>query len=267
MPLKLGKKAPRLDERTLKIEKYFTSALPAPPPRIDWTKGFNIDWGMMLNGPSSNPIVPDGIGDCTEAKKGHAVQVWTLNNGRMVTVPDSVVLAAYEADGGYVPGDPSTDNGEVMLDNLNDWRKNGFGGAALSAFGSLSALSHPPKTMTSNFSAIAQAIYLFGFVDIGFQVPQSAMDQFNAGQPWDVVANDGGIVGGHDVIVPGYNSAGDSLLAITWGQRQPMTWAFFQKYVDEAYALLAPDWLQRGGVDPSGFDMATLQADLAAVTA
>jgi hypothetical protein len=256
-PLRLGKKAPRIDHRTLRLDKY-TAALPSPPPRVDWTRGFNIDWGMMLNGPSSNPIVPDGVGDCTEAKKGHAVQVWSLCNGRMLTVPDSVVLAAYEADGGYIPGDPSTDNGEVMLDNLNDWRKNGFGSVALTAYAAINF---------SSLASVAQAIYLFGLVDIGFNVPQSAMDQFDAGQPWTVVANDGGIVGGHDVVVPGYNSAGDSLLAITWGRRQPMSWEFFAKYVDESYALLSPAWLTRGSVDPSGFDMAALQADLAAVTA
>ena len=80
---KLRKKPPRFDPRTLKIERYFTTALPAPPPRVDWSRGFNINYGMMLN---------DTLGDCTEAKKGHAVQVWTLCNGRMVTVPDSVVL-------------------------------------------------------------------------------------------------------------------------------------------------------------------------------
>ena len=114
---KLGKKAPRFDPRTLKIERYFTSALPAPPSRVDWSRGFNINYGMALN---------DSLGDCTEAKKVHAIQCWTLCNGRMVTVPDSVVLAAYEADGGYVPGDPSTDNGEDMLTNLNDWRQNGL---------------------------------------------------------------------------------------------------------------------------------------------
>lgn len=245
---KLGKKAPRIDSRTLKIERYFLPTLPAPPPRVDWSRGFNFNWGMMLN---------DTLGDCTEAKKGHAVQVWTICNGRMVTVPDSVVLAAYEADGGYVPGDPSTDNGEDMLTNLNDWRQNGFGGNALSAFGSINYAS---------FASVAQTIYLFGLVDIGFNVPQSAMDQNAAGQIWDVVPNDGGIVGGHDVVVPMYDAPSQTLTCITWGERQQMTWAFFQKYVDESYALLAPDWLQRGGIDPSGFNMAALQGDLAAVT-
>ena len=104
-------------------------------------------------------------------------------------------------------------------------------------------------------------------MDIGFNVPQSAMDQNAAGQIWDVVANDGGIVGGHDVVVPMFDAPSQTLTCITWGMRQQMTWAFFLKYCDEAYTLLAPDWLQRGGIDPSGFNMAALQADLAAVTA
>lgn len=255
---KLGKQPPQIDARTLRIERYFTSALPAPPSRVDWSRGFNFDWKMMLNGPSSNPIAPDGIGDCTEAKKGHAVQIWTLCNGRMVTVPDSVVLAAYEADSGYVPGDPSTDNGEKMLTNLKAWRKNGFGGHALSAFAAIDY---------SNFASVVQSIYLFGLVDIGLQVPQSAMDQNLAGKIWDVVPNDGGILGGHNVIVPMFDATSHTLTCITWGMRQLMTWAFFAKYVDEAYALLAPDWLQRGGFDPSGFNAAALAADLNAVTA
>ncbi len=246
---KLGKKSPRIDSRTLRIERYFTPSLAPPPPRVDWSRGFNFDWHMMLN---------DTLGDCTEAKKGHAVQVWTLCNGRMVTVPDSVVLAAYEADGGYVPGDPSTDNGEDMLTNLNDWRKNGFGGNALSAFAAINFAS---------LASVAQSIYLFGLVDIGFNVPQSAMDQNAQGQILDVVPSDGGIVGGHDVVVPMFDTPSQTLTCLTWGMRQQMTWAFFQKYVDEAYALLAPDWLARGGIDPSGFDMAALEADLTAVTA
>lgn len=247
---KLGKRPPRHDARTLRLSRYLTSALPPPPPRVDWSRGFNINYGMALN---------DTLGDCTEAKKVHAIQCWTLCNGRLSTVPDSVVLAAYEADGGYVPGDPSTDNGEDMLTNLNDWRQNGFGGHPLGAFAAIDY---------ANFASVAQSIYLFGVVDIGFNVPQSAMDQNANGQIWDVVPNDGGIVGGHDVVIPMYESATDTFTCITWGMRQRLTWAFFQKYVDEAYALLSADWLStRGDIDPAGLNLAQLEADLAVVTA
>jgi hypothetical protein len=228
-----------------------TPALPAPPPRVDWTRGFNFDYRMMLN---------DSLGDCTEAAKGHGIQVWTLCNGRMVTEPDSVVLANYEANGGYVPGDSSTDQGENELDTLNAWRKNGFGGVPLSAYAAID-----PRT----FSHVQQGIYLFGFAYIGFQVPQSAMDQNAAGKTWDVVPHDGGIIGGHAVIVPAYDSASGILTAISWGMRQKMTWAFWQRYCDEAYVLLSPFWLGGGTqrTNPSGFNLSQLQDDLASVTA
>ena len=40
-----------------------------------------------------------------------------------------------------------------------------------------------------------------------------------------------------------------------------MTWAFWERYCDEAYCILAVDFL-RGNVSPNGFDLATLKADL-----
>lgn len=243
---KFGKKPARFDRRTLKFGSYLT-VLPALPPRVDWTRGFNFNWGMMLN---------DSIGDCTEAAKGHGIQIWTLCNGRMVTPSDAIMLAAYEANGGYIPGVPSTDNGEAELDTLNSWRKGGFAGVRLNAYAAID-----PRTELH----VQLGIYLFGFAYIGFSVPQSAMDQNERGETWDVVPHDGGIVGGHAVIVPAYDAASGMLTAITWGMRQKMTWRFWQRYVDEAYVLISPSWLRRG-VNPSGFDMDALNADLVAVT-
>jgi hypothetical protein len=45
-----------------------------------------------------------------------------------------------------------------------------------------------------------------------------------------------------------------------------MTWAWFEKYCSEAYALVSKDWLKASGVAPSGFDLATLEEDLKAVS-
>ncbi len=251
--------SPENIRRSLKFGSYITPALPAPPPRVDWTRGFRFDWGMALNGPNSYaPLgAPAGVGDCTEAKKVHIIQTWTLCNGRMKNIPDSVTAAAYELDGSYVPGDPSTDNGEDMISNLNAWRKNGFGGVPLTAYASVN-----PQT----FAHVQLAIYLFGGVDIGFNVPQSAVDQNNAGQTWSPIPNDGGIVGGHDVVVVMYDAIKRLLGCLTWGGFQLMTPEFFAKYVTECYALLSPVWINQRGVDPSGFAMNQLQSDLAAVT-
>ncbi len=57
------------------------------------------------------------------------------------------------------------------------------------------------------------------------------------------------------------------LTCVTWGRLKKMTWAWFEKYCSEAYALISTDWLKTNGVAPSGFDLAALQKDLAAVTA
>jgi hypothetical protein len=43
-----------------------------------------------------------------------------------------------------------------------------------------------------------------------------------------------------------------------------MTTAFWRAYVDEAHALLSPDWLTAKG-SPSGFDLDQLKSDLALI--
>lgn len=244
---KLGKLYPKFSKKMLKFEDYATAILPPPPLRVDWTRGFNFNYGMMLN---------DSLGCCVEAAKGHAIQTLTMDNGRMATVSDSIILSNYESNGGYIPGQPSTDNGENEVDSLTAWQRGTFGNYQLSAYAAL---------RLNYFDHVQQCIYLMGGTYIGFQVPQSAMDQNAAGLPWDVVANDGGIVGGHAVWVPAYDSKLSLLTCITWGQRQLMTWRFWMRYVDEAYALKVPAWMSKGPA-PSGFLGSQWDADVPAIS-
>jgi hypothetical protein len=252
--MRLGRKAIKTDSRTLALGRYFTPALKPPPPACDWTKGIT-SWGMMLNGPEANePQFPNGLGDCTIAGAAHAIQVWTANNGSMVTLPDSTVLNYYEQWDGYVPGEPSTDNGGIELDVLNDWQKNGFAGNPLLAFAD-------PKP--ANLTEVRQAISLFGGVYIGLSLPLTAQTQ----TVWDVTPNGGakakpGSWGGHCVFVPKYDQK--TFTCITWGQLTTMTVAFWNKYCDEAHALLSPQWISAKGA-PNGFNLAELQADLQAI--
>jgi hypothetical protein len=58
-----------------------------------------------------------------------------------------------------------------------------------------------------------------------------------------------------------------TLTCITWGKPKKMTFAWFEKYCSEAYALVSKDWLNASGVAPCGFDLATLESDLRIVTA
>lgn len=242
--MKLGRKAIKTDTRTLALGDYLKPSLPPPPPAKDWTGGVT-SWGMMLN---------DTLGDCTIAGVGHAVQVWSVNTGSIVTVPDASVETYYEQWDGYVPGKPNTDNGGVELDVLNDWQKQGFSGNTLLAFAD-------PKF--SNLVEIRQSIALFGGVYIGLSLPVTAQNQ----DVWDVVANGGanakkGSWGGHCVFVPKYDA--NSFTCITWGGLKTMTVAFWKKYCDEAHTLLGQNWLNAKG-SPAGFDQAQLETDLGSI--
>lgn len=244
--VKLGRKAVKTDSRTLRLATYLPSKLAPPPDKVDWSKGIT-DWGMMCN---------DRLGCCTIAGAAHAVQTWTVNAAGEVTLPDSVVETYYSLWDGYIKGDSTTDNGGVELDVLTRWRKDTLSGHQLAAY----AAVHPAKSVD-----VKQAIALFGGVYIGVNLPASAQAQ--TGTLWDASPDPvpsadyiPGSWGGHCVWVLAYTP--EEVVCITWGKLQRMSWRFWNAYVDEAYALLSPDFLNANGLDPQGFCLADLQRDL-----
>lgn len=283
--VKLGKRAARKDPRTLQFANY-SASMPATP-RVSWhpapqVAGYSqriANLGMLMN---------DALGDCTCAGAAHMVQAWLQLNGTPYIPLDEQVEALYEAVGGYVPGNPSTDNGAVLLDVLRYWKANGilpiptlvktvsvesrFSATA----GDLGKGGGPvPRAMAHDLTAFAEvqptqheevrrAIYYFGGAYIGLQLPNSAQSQ----DVWDVPMlgprfnGAPGSWGGHCVNLIDYTDKG--VICITWGALKMMTWKFFDTYCDEAYALLSPDWLRKG-ICPAGFAMDALQEDLAAI--
>lgn len=230
----------------IRLEDHLTGTLPTPPASVDWYSAVP-EWPMYGN---------DTIGDCTCAAVGHLIQGWTqYAAGTAVEIPDSAVLGLYETVTGYNPADPSTDQGAYIQDILAYWRKNGVSGHAITAYASVKV---------SNMTRIKQAIDLFGAVNIGFNFPASAMTQFNQGKPWDVVRGSR-LEGGHCVTVVGYKANGN-LVCITWGAVQEMTPAFWSKYVDEAWVIITPDWIEANGSTPLGIDLYSLGQDFSALT-
>jgi len=244
---KLGKKPARHDARTLQMANYLE--LPAFPTSRDWTSKAATGWGMMLN---------DQLGDCTCAAVGHIIQAWSANAGpKEITLPDQAILKAYEAVGGYKPGQPGTDQGAVELDVLKYWRKTGVGGYKIDAFVALEPKSH---------QHIEAAVDLFGGAYIGLSLPVSAQKQTVWSVPPGGANGTGapGSWGGHAVVVEAYDLHG--LTCITWGQKKRMTWSFWDTYCDEAYATLSELWAGNKPA-PSGFNLAQLKADLKEVSA
>jgi hypothetical protein len=238
---RLGKGERRIDSRTLCLADYLK--LPAAPVSVSYMTKVR-GWGMMLN---------DSLGDCTCACAGHQIEQWSAYAGRLVVPADSAILSAYEAIGGYVPGDPSTDNGCVVLDVLNYWRKTGIAGHKIAAYVSVNP---------ENVEEVKLAVSLFGNIYLGVQLPLSVQEQ----PVWTVPAagtggsGQPGSWGGHAIPIVQYNERGFNV--ITWGAPLWASWNFLRVYCDEAYAVLSPDWIEKNGLAPSQFNLAQLQADL-----
>lgn len=242
--LKLGRKAVKTDSRTLRLQKYLTSSFPQPPASVDWTKG-KTAWNVLAN---------DQLGDCTIAGALHQCMVWTLNQNKEITTTDGEAIEYYEKWCGYNPSDQSTDQGGVLLDILKQWKSQTLSGNSINSFA---------EVTVSDSIEIQQAITLFGGIYVGVDLPLSAQTQIANGQIWDVTGGSngvGGTWGGHCIEVCAYDAKG--LTCITWGSLQKMTWGFWNAYVDEAYCIISPEWLNVSNQTPSGLNLAQLQQDL-----
>jgi hypothetical protein len=255
---KLGKRPARIDSRTLTLAHYLPKAetLPAPPQVRDFTH-IVAEWPMLLN---------DLLGDCVVAAALHSIQEWSaMTTPFRVTPNDDDALNVYELFG-YDPKDPSTDQGIVMLDFLKYWRKTG-----LPVQGKTHKIDAFVSVNPKNPTEVAQALWLFGNLFVGVQLPLSAQNQ----AIWCVPDGLGssaapGSWGGHCVPIMREHLDSkfpDGIGVITWGEVLSATWYFLSCYCDEAYAILSPDWIGARGIAPNQFDLAQLQADLQALTA
>ena len=246
LPL-LGKRAPRIDPRTLHLAKYLTraDAMGKPPAAAEWQKQV-ASWPMMLN---------NVLGNCVCAAGGHCVQQWTTYQGDPFTPTDASILKTYEDVGGYIPGNPSTDNGCDMLTYLNYWRKTGVAGHKITAFVAVD---------TTNDEQFQWAIKLFGNVFLGVQLPLSAANQPAWEVPPEGAIGNGspGSWGGHCIPVVAFNEPANREWVVTWGGLLSMSPRFRHLYADEAYTMISTDWVHFNGRSPGHFDYATLVSDL-----
>jgi len=262
MPLQLGKQpsAPKPKD-LLWSELAANVQLPAAPVRFGHANLFQ-DWWMLGNGPDDS-VAPgfQGAGDCVWAGAAHEHRmIDKLVHQVDVQFTGKDVISDYSAATGYVIGDASTDNGSDVHAALDYRRKTGVRDAQGTRHKIGAYVAIDPKS----WDHLRQAAYIFGACGIGFNFPKSAWAQFDAGQPWDVVANDGGNDGGHYVPIMGAPAA-DKVGVVTWGKRQELTQAFYEKYNDESWVYITQEELSASGSGFHGFDMGKLNAFLAAL--
>jgi hypothetical protein len=214
------------------------------------------DLGMMLN---------DKLLNCTCAAFYHALQVWSFNAaGRsaadIVRVSDANVTQLYTLACGYDPKQPGEGPGGKGQHVLKYLLNHGAPIGRHRQNRLLAYIEVDPRQVDD----VKRAINDCGLVYVGFQVPEYLGPQ-NRHLPkvWDVNPSNRRIIGGHAVVLPGYDE--QTVDVISWGRFYKMAWPFFTKYVDEVYAIADRAWIAATRKTPGGLTLDQLETQMEAL--
>jgi len=240
--MKLGKLAPRRLMSTPAFGDFVDKA-------TSWPAVAARGWEYAVPPGQLEMLGNDQYGDCAEAGAMHFIQVETANSGNPLHGTLQQTLDLYTALTGFNPSDPSTDQGTDLLSVLQYWKHTGI--TVTDAAGK--EVVHKILGWASlDVSSVPQMRYandLFGGTYLGIQCPKSAEDDTSN---WLYQAGSS-ILGGHCVNGTGQGSAGGHIQS--WGLNIPFNWEFMLNYLDEAYALISPAWVNAQGKSPSGLDL------------
>lgn len=216
---KLGKAPAKRDPRSLKFATLL-KAQPALPAAYDFdTQHTGIPTPMFAN---------DRYGCCVISGRAHqTLRFEDIEQGAVITVSDDEVIREYLKQTG------GADSGVVVLESLKLWRKRGW----IAAKKKLSLIAFSEVNF-KNHDEVRRAVFADVGIGLGVLLPRTAQGQMQTGQPWDLTQgkeSEPGTWGGHYVYVCGYTP--DGPVCVTWGRKQQMTWAWMDKYADEAYAM------------------------------
>lgn len=255
--MKFGRRRPTARQRstTLKLRDYLAPGLPTPPASCDYTPKANAALAQMYGN--------DTMGDCVIAGFYHVLGVASGNaTGTPFLATAAQIIADYSAIGGYVPGDPSTDQGCDEVTALTWWSQNpAADGSKLAGFVELDP---------TNEAHLQLALWLGCNLYFGIELPDAWVQPMPSasGFTWDV-AGAADPSNGHCVMGAGYNSNGVTIG--TWAMTGLLTYDAIADYGSSSnggavYALITPDWLAQGQrAAPNGVDWDALTADLDAL--
>ncbi len=241
--LKFGRKPPK-NAPSLKLANFLTGIIPDHPLSEDYLNKLQ-NWQMLGN---------DQYGDC--------VAVTWSNMRRLVTAILATenyptmdqVTALYKTQN---PNFPAQDDGmdiQTCLEYLH--HTGGPDGTKVVAFAQVNF---------SNLDEVKAALAIFGCLWLGINVQKANLTEFDRGQPWDYIQGSS-YEGGHSVLGGGYMSiVSNDVRFITWAQETGFTDNFWNKQVEEAWAVIWPEQLRTLEFQ-EGIDLNQLAADYKALT-
>lgn len=272
--MKLGLHDPRPGAIKLELKHYLDyTLLPTPPKNFGHFLRIK-QWGMLGNGadPTNPPLIPNGVGDCGIVGPEHQIMCWNKVAGRDAPFNVDVSLKNYNAVTGFTMIDPETgrpwpidpntgeadnptDQGTALDVMAEHWRTHGL----LDAKGQAHTIEAYVATDPGNLQELWVASYIFESITLGFALPDSAMEQSQNREVWDVVPG-ATIVGGH--CVPAFGRANELAIGVSWGDPVAWTDRFFTTYNNQGIVALSSDMMARA-VSLEGFNDKELRGHLA----
>jgi hypothetical protein len=241
--VRTGRRRPKARRMALGLEGYVSAEVMAKVPE-------EHDWSASAADVVAQMYGNDKWGDCVIADRFHVCGMMAAADGSPIPLgTETEAYSAYQAICG--PGD----NGCVITDVLDYMRDHGIvvGGVTYKIDGYV-------RVNWRNWDLVRAAIYLFGNLTIGVNLPAAWTSQ----ALWDVTNTQ--IVGGHDVPAVGFKK--DMIRVLSWARKYDVTKAAWvsTRFLEEGYVVLAPQWYNSDRLSPLGFPVDKLAADLKAIS-
>lgn len=296
---RMGRKRSVARGPRLSLRNYLIAGQePTPPPSGTYATAAAVSL--------SNIYENDTLGDCVIAAMGHMEGIMTGNaNPPPLIFTNQQIINLYSEIGGYIPGDPSTDQGCDEVTALNTWMSKGL--IAPTAKAVLQGAHNPPKPapappkpdphhppkpapkppapapapvaapqhQIAGWLAVdpanaVLALWLFENLMFGVELPDAWISPFPSasGFVWDVAGNPDPD-NGHAFCGTSWSPTGIGIA--TWGMEGTITNAAIAKYAaaqgeGALYTAISQDALNSATEKaPNGFDFAQLMADFQAI--
>lgn len=252
--MKLGRKRPAAHQRVghKMAAKYFDAANMPPVPD-------SFDYSPLNRVPLVDVLGNDSLGDCTAAGAGHLIDVFTAGGASPVAITAEETIAFYSLSTGYVPGDPSTDQGGDEITVLTTWRDKGFNGKGAHAIAGFVQVD------ASNAALLKACCFYFGGLYFGLELPDTYTNPFPSADGFVWGPGTPNPNQGHCIVGVGADSTG--IKVDSWGLIGTLTYEAIAELCSDAaggmvFALISKEWVSAASQkSPSALDWATLVAD------